>query len=142
MRDVRCSTFPNAPFMLADLHEEVPGDRQERDVSLLDADVALLAPERDEEVRAGVRIDDRLQADLGLLSWRLGWLSTSLCPTMPSALPITEMFGLKTFPVCAVWRGCAALRASEDEKTEFCEKDEARCLRTPRSSFNEPPSET
>ena len=50
----------------AHLEDEIPGDREEREVSLLDPDAPLLAPERDEEVRARVRIDDGLQADLRL----------------------------------------------------------------------------
>jgi len=51
---------------LAGLHDEVAGQRQEGDVPLLDSDAAL-AVAGHEEVRAGVRIDDGLQGDLGFL---------------------------------------------------------------------------
>jgi hypothetical protein len=50
----------------AHLEDEVPRNRQEGDGALLDSDVPLLAPERDEEVRAREGIHDGLQADLRL----------------------------------------------------------------------------
>jgi hypothetical protein len=56
---------------LPGLHDEVPGEVEERDVALLDVDA--LVREREEQVGARVRVDDRLERDLRLLELeRLG----------------------------------------------------------------------
>jgi hypothetical protein len=55
---------------LADLHQEAAGQCRERDVALLDPD--LLGPESEEEVGAGVRVDDGLEGKLRLLQAQRG----------------------------------------------------------------------
>src|SRR5450756_33308 len=58
----------------------IAGHGQEGDVTLFDADVTLLAPERHEAVRARAGIDDGLQADLGLPELKARLVVDSVVP--------------------------------------------------------------
>ena len=79
---------------LADFRQEPARQRRERQESFLDAD-AFLA-ERDEEVGARIRIDDRLERRFRFvhLERRIGW--TGFLPAAPRKSPMTAMSGLNT----------------------------------------------
>jgi hypothetical protein len=78
---------------LSGLDDEVPREVEERDVALLDVDA--LVREGEEQVRARVRVDDRLERDLRLLELERLVGTTGLCPAVARKLPMTAIAGLK-----------------------------------------------
>ena len=100
----------NLLLQLSDLREQPPRERRKREETFFDLDT--FGRERQEEIGPRVRVDDRLEACLGLahLEDRPGF--SSFFPTAPRKLPITAMSGLKIFDIAVVppYTGNASLR--------------------------------
>ena len=80
---------------LADLRQQAAGKRRERQEAFFDLDA--LGREGEKEVRARVRIDDRLERRLGFVQLERRAGLTVFLPAAPTKLPMTAMSGLKIF---------------------------------------------
>ena len=92
---VRDVDFAERRAELADLREQAAGQRRKRDEPFFEIDPFLA--EGQEEIGAGIRIDNRLQRHLRFrhLQDRIG--IDLVFPAAPTKLPITATSGLKIF---------------------------------------------